>query len=159
MQLGLALSQKNDTARAANVFREMVRRDPNFREAHNNLGLLLLQAGNPRGAQKEFVDAVRLKPNYAEAHYNLALAFDQEGNKAGSQSEFEKAYAIAPGLRGASAKRQSMTGSSSIVGKRKRRTVVGGLGNRTSPADRAIAQRRNSPGYAAYRSKMFFTNA
>ena len=90
---------RNDTAGAANVFRELVRRDPNFAEAHNNLGLVLLQAGAAGDAQAEFIEAVRLKPRYAEAHFNLALALHQEGKEEESRAEFEQAYEIAPGLR------------------------------------------------------------
>jgi tetratricopeptide (TPR) repeat protein len=82
-----------------NVFRELVRRDPNFAEAHNNLGLVLLQNGKPREAQLEFLSAVHLKPQYAEAHFNLALALQQEGNLAESRAEFGKAYEIEPDLK------------------------------------------------------------
>jgi len=72
--MGLVLGQNNRCRRAASVFRELVRRDPNFAEAHNNLGLVLLQAGDLRRADSDFL-SLALKPLYAEAHYNLALAF------------------------------------------------------------------------------------
>jgi len=97
----LLLGRKNDSVAAANVFRELVRRDPSFAEAHNNLGLVLLQAGSIGTAKTEFAEAVRLKPGYAEAHYNLALALHQEGKEAESRTEFEKAYAIRPELKSA----------------------------------------------------------
>ncbi|HEY6337229.1 MAG TPA: tetratricopeptide repeat protein, partial [Candidatus Sulfotelmatobacter sp.] len=90
---------KNDTAGAINVFRELVRRDPNFAEGHNNLGLMLLQANRLGEAQQEFTLAVHLKPQYAEAHFNLGLTLHQEGNEAESQQEFERAYAIEPALK------------------------------------------------------------
>ena len=82
-QLGLALSQNNDQEAAANVIRDLVRREPAFGEGHNNLGLVLLQSGHIHGAEAQFAEAVRLKPRYAEAHYNLALAFRQQGKAAG----------------------------------------------------------------------------
>ncbi len=88
----MVVSQDDDTAGAADVSRELVRRDPNFAEAHTNLGLVLMQAGNVRMAQTEFIEAVRLKPRYAEAHYNLALAPHQEGKQHASRAEFQKAY-------------------------------------------------------------------
>jgi tetratricopeptide (TPR) repeat protein len=94
-----AVAGRNDTAGAANVYRELVRRDPNFAEAHNNLGLVLLQSGDIRGAQAEFIEAVRLKPRYAEAHYNLALALYQDGKEEESRAEFDKAFEMAPELR------------------------------------------------------------
>ena len=92
-------ARKASTTAAINVFRELVRQDPNFAEGHNNLGLVLLQTGNLRDAQAEFNDAVRLKPRYAEAHYNLALTLHQEGNEAESRAEFDKAFEIEPALK------------------------------------------------------------
>jgi len=82
-----------------NVFRELIRREPNFAEAHNNLGLVQLRAGDLHDAETEFKEAVRLKPGYADAHYNLALALHQDGREAESGAEFEKAFAISPDLR------------------------------------------------------------
>ncbi|MCC6389259.1 MAG: hypothetical protein IT167_01555, partial [Bryobacterales bacterium] len=41
LQLGLLLSRKNDPFGAANVYREIIRRKPDFAEARNNLGLAL----------------------------------------------------------------------------------------------------------------------
>ena len=58
------LSQKNDTASAISVFRELVKRDPTFAEGHNNLGLALLQAGDNGAARSEFLE-VWVKPAYA----------------------------------------------------------------------------------------------
>ena len=83
------------------AFRELVRREPNFPEGHNNLGLMLLQSGAAAGAHAQFAEAIRLKPEYAEAHYNLALALHQEGKEDAAHAEFEKAYAISPELRNA----------------------------------------------------------
>ena len=74
--------ENNDTTAAANVFRDLVRRDPNFAEGHNNLGLVLLQAGEVHRAEAAFEEAIGLNRSYAEAHYNLALALRQEGKKA-----------------------------------------------------------------------------
>ena len=61
-------------ARAAAAFEEVLRRQPNFAEAHNNLGLVWLNAGKPALAQKEFRAALALKPDYRDAQYNLDLA-------------------------------------------------------------------------------------
>ncbi len=85
----------------ANVFREILRRNPNFAEGHNNLGLVFLQAGDLHTAEKEFRESLRLKPGYAEAHYNLALALHQDNKEEESRAEFEKAFEIAPELRNA----------------------------------------------------------
>ena len=43
MQLALVLSAKGDPAGAANVYRELIRQQPEMAEAHNNLGLVLLE--------------------------------------------------------------------------------------------------------------------
>ena len=51
VQLGLILLQKNDAAGAISVFQELVRREPRFAEAHNDLGLALLENREIMAAQ------------------------------------------------------------------------------------------------------------
>jgi len=79
----------------------LVRRQPDFAEAHNNLGLMLLQAGDLTQARSQFGEAIRIKPLYAEAHYNLALLLHQQGKEDESRAELDKAYKISPELKNA----------------------------------------------------------
>ena len=65
--MGLVLSQENDTAGAANVFRELVRRDRNFAEAHYNLALALHQEGKEEESRAEFEKAYDIAPELRNA--------------------------------------------------------------------------------------------
>ena len=105
INLGLVLSQNNDLAGAANVYREILKQNPGMPEVHNNLGLVLLQGKDP-SAEAAFKEALRLKPDYAEAHYNLGLALHQAGKKEEARSEMERAYQLAPRLKKAATEAQ-----------------------------------------------------
>ena len=63
-----------DVGRAAAAYEEVLRRKPEFAEAHNNLGLLWLNAGKIDLAQNEFRAALKIKPDYSAAQRNLDLA-------------------------------------------------------------------------------------
>ena len=74
MLQGNLLVERGDTERAAAAYVEVLRRKPEFAEAHNNLGLVWLNAGKPKLALREFEAALRLKPDYSAAKYNSELA-------------------------------------------------------------------------------------
>src|SRR5439155_12141499 len=96
MNLGLVLSQKNDLAGAASVFREILKHHPDSAEARNNLGLVLLQGKDAAGAQVSLREALRLKPDYAEAHYNLGLALLQAGQRGAAIEHLARARQLDP---------------------------------------------------------------
>ena len=83
-------------ATVASEFREAVRLQPGFAEAHNNLGLVLIQSGDDPGGIAAFREAVRIQPDYADAHANLGAALTQTDAEEAVR-ELEKAVALAPG--------------------------------------------------------------
>ncbi len=65
-------------------YRKVLRLDPSFPQAHNNLAVALRAVGRPREAAASYRRALELKPNYPAAHANLAgtllsLGDHQEG--------------------------------------------------------------------------------
>ncbi len=53
-------------------YRNAVRLDPSYAEAHHNLGNALRAMGQKNEALASFAKAIQLRPGYAEAHRNLS---------------------------------------------------------------------------------------
>ena len=54
-------------------YREAIRLDPNFAEAHSNLSMVLAQQGNLDEAQREIDTALRLRADRPDFLFNAAL--------------------------------------------------------------------------------------
>jgi protein O-mannosyl-transferase len=96
--LASAFSEAGDPAEAERGYREALRLDPNFPEAHNNLGGILLQKNQLAAARDQFAAAVTLRPTYAEARYNLGLVLIELGRPAEAAEEEEQALLLNPSL-------------------------------------------------------------
>ena len=60
--------------RAGKEYREALRIDPGYANAHNNLGNVLLAQGKHEEAIREFREVVRLQPDSEVARKNLEAA-------------------------------------------------------------------------------------
>lgn len=67
MLRGLAGGLAGDSTEAERCFRETIRLQPNWSEAHYNLGQALLSQGNLHAAARAFVEVIRLQPGNAQA--------------------------------------------------------------------------------------------
>jgi serine/threonine-protein kinase len=74
LKLGLMLEAQARQPEAEDAFREAVRLQPDFPEAHYNLGLALKGQGKLPEAIAEFQEALRLRPDFPQAKQNLAEA-------------------------------------------------------------------------------------
>ncbi len=83
---GSSLLSAGDDQAAAACFREAVRIDPGFAEAHVNHGMLLDQEGIQAEAEYHYLYAITLNPNLGKAHMNLGVLLT-------NQKRFEKAEA------------------------------------------------------------------
>lgn len=70
--------------KAAQQYRESIRKKPGLISAHINLANILGRNGRFKEAEKVYKDAIRLKPESVEAHYNRGALYlkMQEYNKA-----------------------------------------------------------------------------
>jgi tetratricopeptide (TPR) repeat protein len=94
--LGLLLGRTGaHSGEVAAAFREAIRLQPDFTEAHNNLGLVSLQAGDDETGVAAFREAIRIRPDYADAHANLGAALTPTDVEAAIR-HLEKAVAQAP---------------------------------------------------------------
>ena len=73
--LALQNHNKNNLRVAENLYKEILKINPNHANAHNNLGIVLEQLGESKKAMICFQKAVQINPNFAHAYYNLGKVF------------------------------------------------------------------------------------
>jgi tetratricopeptide (TPR) repeat protein len=66
---GLSYYKSGNFEKAEREFRESIREDPNFVEAHYNLGVLLKDLKRYDEAVKNYREVIRIKPDYAETYH------------------------------------------------------------------------------------------
>ena len=67
--------KKNNLQAAEKLYKEILKTNPNFEGAYNNLGNVLHELGEFQKAVSCYEKAIQIQPNYANAHYNLGLIF------------------------------------------------------------------------------------
>jgi Flp pilus assembly protein TadD len=70
-------------------YRDALRINPDYADAHNNLGLLLDDMGRKEDAEAEYRDALRINPDDAEAHGNLGILYSETGSNEAAKKELE----------------------------------------------------------------------
>ena len=93
--LGNALVQSR-TSEAIAEYKEAVRINPDYAEAHNNLGSALLLTGRTAEAIDEYNHALQIDPGYAQAHNNLGNALVQTGRAPEAIDHYKEALRITP---------------------------------------------------------------
>jgi tetratricopeptide (TPR) repeat protein len=79
LNLGLMLTRLDRLDEAEARFRESLRCDSRFPQAHYQLGITLEKKGRTGEAVSELEEAARLEPAYAEAQYALARLYRRSG--------------------------------------------------------------------------------
>lgn len=95
-RLGYLYYQKGDLDGAIKEFRQTVRINPNFVEAHNNLGAALERKGDLDGAIREYHQAIRIDPEFLDAYYNLGSALEQKRDLDGAVGAYRQVVRINP---------------------------------------------------------------
>lgn len=110
LNLGMALAEREaaDAARgptdktqemkqkAIGHYREALRLNPRFVQAHNNLGLALSDQGRMEEAVAHYLAALEVNPRYAKAHNNLGRELASGGHWAEAIEHYSTALAIQP---------------------------------------------------------------
>ena len=77
-------------------YRELVRNEPDYARAHNNLGYVLLSVGRPAEAVPPLRRAVELEPDNANMHHNLGLALIQADRAHDAAETLQRAVLLQP---------------------------------------------------------------
>jgi len=94
--LGFALAQAGQRARAMDAYREALRLEPSYPLAHNYYGRVLADMGQHDQAAAEYEQALRLLPRFAEASNNLGLTRVEQGQFDHAREAFATALRLNP---------------------------------------------------------------
>jgi Tfp pilus assembly protein PilF len=94
--LGNALADQGNPAKAIDHYQQALRLRPHFSEALYNLGLTLAEQGKLAEAIQHFERALKIKPNYAEAHYSWGAVLAHLGRPAEAIEQYRQALRIRP---------------------------------------------------------------
>jgi tetratricopeptide (TPR) repeat protein len=73
--LGIVYGKSGRYQEAIEAFKEAIRINPDYAEAHNGLGAIYGQSGKLQEAIEAFKQAIRIKPGFAKPHANLGTAY------------------------------------------------------------------------------------
>jgi len=75
-------------------YRQALKIDPDYAQAHNNLGRLLAARGNFDEAVDHFRQAIRAQPDFMAARESLVLALQEQGKNEEASREYAEAMQI-----------------------------------------------------------------
>jgi spermidine synthase len=94
--LGSLYNIKRWTSKAISYFTEVLRINPKYTKAHNELGIVLSKQGRLDEAISHFSEVLRINSGNAEAHYNLGLVLANQGRMTEAISHFSEVLQINP---------------------------------------------------------------
>ena len=94
--LAVQNQQKNNLQIAKNLYKETLKINPNYVDAHNNLGIIFQALGELQKAVDCYEKAIQIQPEDAYAYFNLGLVFKELGEFQKAVDCYEKAIQIRP---------------------------------------------------------------
>ena len=88
--------QKNNLQVAENLYKKILKTNPNHVSAHNNLGLIFHAYKDFPKARSYYQKAIQFQPDYADAHNNLGNVFKELGEHQKAKSCYQKTIEIQP---------------------------------------------------------------
>ena len=86
--------QKNRLENAKELYIKILKKNPNFVSAHNNLGLVFKSIHETEKAKDCFEKAIEIDPKFFMAHNNLGVLFKDSGEIEKAKNCYEKAIEI-----------------------------------------------------------------
>ena len=94
--LAMQNHKKKNFKVAENLYEEILRKNPNYINAYNNLGILFNQLGEYKKSINCYEKIIQIQPNNAAAHNNLGFVLNQLDELEKATNCFEKAIQIEP---------------------------------------------------------------
>ena len=88
--------QEGKTAIAQDLYNQVLKIDPNYADALNNLGVIFKDLGEKQKAKDCYEQAIEIDPNHANAYNNLGVILQDLGESQKAKSCYEKAISIYP---------------------------------------------------------------
>ena len=92
--LGTAYGELGKYEEAIESYKQAIRINPDFRDAHYNLGTAYGELGKYDEAIKSYKQAIRIDPDDAWTHHNLGLAYGKSGKYKEAIDAFKQAIRI-----------------------------------------------------------------
>ena len=81
---------------AQELYNQVLKIDPNFVNAHNNLGVILQDLGELQKAKSCYEKTIEINPSYVKAYNNLGVILQDLGEHQKAKEYYEKAIKINP---------------------------------------------------------------
>ena len=88
--------KKNNFKVAENLYKKVLKTNPNHVDAHNNLGIIFKELGELQKAVDCYQKVIQIQPEDDYAHYNLGLVFKELGELQKAINCFQKVIQIQP---------------------------------------------------------------
>jgi predicted O-linked N-acetylglucosamine transferase (SPINDLY family) len=95
-QIALKHQQAGNVQQAEHIYGEILKADPGYFHALNNLGIILVDKGELDTAIVHFEKAIQLNPEFTVAYYNLGSTFLKKYQSYNAVKYFEKALHLNP---------------------------------------------------------------
>jgi tetratricopeptide (TPR) repeat protein len=90
------LHRRGDLDEALEVYKEIIRKNPQFADAYYNIGLVYLEQEALDKAYQNFNIATEIAPTYAQAYYYKGLIREARGDKQAARENYKQALNIDP---------------------------------------------------------------
>ena len=94
--IALENHQKNNLVNAEKLYKEILKKNPEYVDAHNNLGILFKELKKYEKAVNSYKREIQIQFNNSIAHNNLGFVFNQLGKYQNAIDSFKEAIKIEP---------------------------------------------------------------
>lgn len=91
--------QAGDLRAAKELYKKVIKEDPQNVQALNNLGVVYMKQGVYKWAAVRLQDALKIRPDYADAHYNLACVYAKTNDTRNSLRHLKDAAELNPEVK------------------------------------------------------------
>ncbi len=90
------LAGQDDLTGALDIYRRMVRLDPQYEEAYFNSGLLYMDLDSLERARQQFDLAVKVDPTHVRAYYFRGVAAEMQGDVGQARADYQQVLKLSP---------------------------------------------------------------